>query len=591
MNKNLKKFKNINQEAQKIKEDELDSKMTELLKHADQAMYKAKKMGKNPSARKSLQGVSISPGIGMGKALIYKDILSRNLFTGNIPKENVNKEIKRINEIKKHVINDLNATRDIVEKDISKGHAEIFEAHKVILEDEQIVKDIESIVIRDLVNAEQAVKRVFFKWADKFKSSDNKNLQSKAADMLDVGRRMIRGLLGYEHNILDRLPKNTIVVAKRLLPSDTVNIDEKNISGLVLEQGNRHSHSAIIAKAMGLPAISKIKEIDSKIKEGDEIILLGEENKVIVNPNKNDKQKYESIRKKEKQYKVSKKPIIMKNGEAIKVYANVATESEVNKALKNGCDGIGLFRTERIYMALDNLPDEKYLIKEMDKILDHAKNKEITIRLLDIGSDKNLPYIDIEDYMDPSLGIRGVRTLLKYDELLKVQLKALVLLSKKYLFRILVPMITLPSEIDEIKKYLKNTIKQLTKENGDEYSNIPVGAMIETPAAVMGIKEISKKADFLSIGTNDLIQYTMASGRENNELTEYFDKGPEIIMESLANVVNVAKGLGIDCGICGEIAGDEKWIKSLLDIGIREFSVSPGSISFLKKEISGWIFT
>ncbi|MDP8258489.1 MAG: phosphoenolpyruvate--protein phosphotransferase [Candidatus Aadella gelida] len=576
---------------------------TQLINRADKLMYKAKKLGKNrvevyggspgesgrtrkvetkKQKREILQGMTISPGRGKGKVLIYKDILSRNLYSDTIKKEEVDEELKRIKEVKEKIIKDLDKTQDVVKKDMNKAHADIFQAHKMILQDKIIMKDLESIIRREMINAEQAVKRVFSEWVNKFKYSDNKSLQSKAFDILDVEKRLIRALLGYEHNMLDNLPKNTIVVAKRLLPSDTVRIDEKNISGLVLEEGNGHSHSAIIAKAMGLPAITRIKDIFSKINDGDELLLLGAENKVIKNPDKKDKQKYLSVTIKEKKYKVSKKPVIMKNGDTVKVYANVATETEVEKSVKNGCDGIGLFRIERIYMGLDKLPDESFLVKELDLILDHAKDKEITVRLLDIGSDKNLPYIDIDDYMDPSLGVRGVRTLLKFENLLEVQLRTLILLSKKYMLRILVPMVTVPEEIGEIKKFLRKNLNEINKKEEGGFNNIPVGAMIETPAAVMGIKELAKKSDFLSIGTNDLIQYTMAAGRENNELSDYFDKGPSVLMDSLAEVVKTSKGLGIECGICGEIAGEEQWIKPLVDIGIREFSVSPGSINFLK---------
>jgi phosphotransferase system enzyme I (PtsI) len=254
-------------------------------------------------------------------------------------------------------------------------------------------------------------------------------------------------------------------------------------------------------------------------------------------------------------------------------------------ACLNGCDGIGLIRIENIYLRSKILPNEKYLVRQFTLLAEKTSGRAITLRLLDIGGDKQLPYLDIEAEDDTFLGLRGVRFLIRYENILKAQLRAIYIISKKYPIRILIPMVTLPFEIQHIRDIADVCRQELAQEHNDVFPIVPIGVMIETPAAVVNIKEIVKVSDFISIGTNDLIQYTMASSRENTSVAHYYEKGAAVIMDFISQCIVAANEQGIECGICGEMAGDERWIEQLIKLGVRQVSVAPHRIPLLKEEI------
>ncbi|MCK4827018.1 phosphoenolpyruvate--protein phosphotransferase, partial [bacterium] len=275
------------------------------------------------------------------------------------------------------------------------------------------------------------------------------------------------------------------------------------------------------------------------------------------------------------------------NGKHIKVYSNIASPEDARIARLSRCDGIGLFRIEQIYMASNILPDAEYLINQLLKSLKYMKDKVNTIRLLDIGKDKSLPYLHVHEEQNSVLGLSGVRLLLRYPGLLETQLSALLKLSNQYFVRILVPMVSLPEEMVQVREVLENEKKKLIK-NGVKYnSDIQLGAMIETPSSVITIDEIIEHSDFLSIGTNDLIQYTMAADREKLTVSEYYDAGAEIILESIKVILEKAKKTGLDCGICGELAGNLEYTEKLTELGLHNFSVSPNIIHRVKEKLIG----
>jgi phosphoenolpyruvate-protein phosphotransferase len=569
-------------------------KSDRLIKANKERKEKAEK-SKNKIAKKNkdrmvIKGLSLSSGFAIGKAFIYKDILVRNTTLYGIEEHEIKKEFQRIENAILHASKDLQKMKDIITSDIDKQHADIFIAHKEILKDKQLLSDLRIELERELINAEDVVKNVFNSWTKKFKVSDSDMIKSKADDMDDLSRRLMRILLGYEMSILETLPPNSIVVAKRLLPSDTVYIKTKSVNGIVVKEGSINSHSAILARAFGVPAISNIDKSIGLINDKDELILDGEKGIAIVRPSKKDKAKYKkkinnAARKETKVIAKAKKPAKTLDGTSIKVYANASSKEEFHTAMINGCDGIGVFRIERIYLASKNLPDENYLIENFENILTEAKKKEITVRLLDVGGDKNLPYLALEDELNPSLGLRGVRVLLKHKNVLKTQVQAIIKLSKKYKLSILIPMITFPKEVKEVRNIIRNCITELGKEYAASLDTIKIGTMIETPAAVSNIEEIAKLSDFISIGTNDLAQYLMAVGRENAYASEYYEEGQEILLSSIKNVVDVSRQLKVECSICGEIAGDVRWTPKLLNIGIRRLSVTPSLIPILKEKV------
>ena len=258
--------------------------------------------------------------------------------------------------------------------------------------------------------------------------------------------------------------------------------------------------------------------------------------------------------------------------------------------MEKGCDGIGLFRIEKLYLASKILPDEEYLMTNLQKVLKEAKDKEVKLRLLDVGGDKKLSYLEMDDELNPSLGLRGIRLLLKHENMLKTQLRAIIKLSKKYKIRILIPMITLPREINEVKRLVENCTAEVSKEQNQSFEKIKIGAMIETPASVSNIEEIAKLSDFISIGTNDLMQYLMAAGRENVSVSEYHDQGSEVLLKSIKIIAHTAKQFDIECSICGEIAGDLDYTETFIKLGVNELSVVPYGIPALKEKIRGISF-
>ncbi|MBD3426429.1 MAG: phosphoenolpyruvate--protein phosphotransferase [Candidatus Omnitrophica bacterium] len=542
------------------------------------------------NGQKILKGKSISKGYSTGSAFLYQDILSRNLHYYSIEKEDVSRELARIKEAFGRVLEDIESLEKNVKDELGREQAGIFKAHAEILKDKVLLEDIEKELKTELVNAEHAVKNVFRRWANKFRAAKNEMVKSKAEDMEDLSRKVLCSFMRCEVNILENIPPGSVIVARRLLPSDTVRLKRKNVNGIVVEQGSPVSHSAIIARSLGIPGVAEVKGALGEINRGDELILDGYKGTVIKNPTGKEKTFYGEVIDKEK--KVQEK-LIKKAGniaktrdeKLIKVYANIASVEDVKVAVSRGCDGIGLLRIEQLYMYSKILPDEKYLVKNLSRILKPAENKLVTLRLLDIGADKQLPYIDIEDEPSPVLGLRGVRLLLKYKNLLMTQLKAAYILSKDHQIRLLVPIVTFHQEIEELRQIATECKRQLKIRYGLKRKDIPIGAMIETPAAVENIEKIADVSDFLSIGTNDLVQYSVAAGRDNPNVSEYYEKGSDLAMKYIHRVRRSAARHGIECSVCGEMASELKWIKPLIDVGINVLSVSPYLIPLIKDSI------
>lgn len=502
-----------------------------LISAADRMMYKAKRAGKNrvcryrpvlegrrkgsnanlslregiTGKRTVIKGQGISYGYGMGRAFVYKDILSRDMLSYRIGEENITSELKRIKNAIDFALADLRNMKSFVSSKIHEKHAAIFGAHEEMLKDTQLLNDLEQELKRELVNAEQTVKNVFRKWSNKFRAMDSEVHKAKADDVEDLSRKLLQILLGYKVNTLEKLRPNSIIIARRLLPSDTVCIDRDHAKGIIVEHGSKNSHSAILARTMGIPAVANLEKALDVIKDGDELILDGAKEQVIINPSDEDKKYYRGIIHKshaenEKFVKLSAKDAATVEGERIYVYANVSAARDITSALNNGCDGIGLFRVENLFLGHKLLPTEENLVEYMSGALAKFGDKEVTLRLLDVGGDKRIPHVNIEDELNTYLGLRGVRLLLHNKHLLKTQLKAALRLSKDFKIRVLIPMVTLPEEIGDVRECAKVCREELNKGKKAKYDPLKIGTMIETPAAVICLQEIAKISDFLSIG-------------------------------------------------------------------------------------------
>ena len=575
---------------------------TKLIDSADQALYKAKAEGKNLIALfregkcvilkqgkgKQLKSSKnenektpchpIVPGYAMGEIYLYKDIFSSRISQYEIKAEEVGNELERIRIAIMSVVDDLSEMQSIVEEEMSKEHGAIFLAHKLILQDSHIFNDIENELNEKLLNGEIIVRDIFRKLETRFLLFEDKQRNDKAKDIRDIGGRVVRKLQGKDKNLLSSLPENTILLSQRLLPSDTVFLDKKHVRAIITVEGSRGSHSAILARALDIPYVTIRREI-AHLPNHTQVIVDGNGSSIITNPDAQLIKKYSELIEEQKSAAlpqvVSSKPLEF-HGRKISLLANVSCREEALEALSAGAEGVGLFRVENIYMSSRTMPDEDYLLSRFTDILNPLKGKEITVRLVDIGSDKVPSYLNLGNEINPALGLRGVRLLLKHRKLLQTQLSACIRLNKEIPVKIMLPMVTMPLEIRQVRNILNKM------DGGDK---IQIGTMIETPAAVFHIDEILEESDFISIGTNDLIQYTMASDRENKDVAEYFDKGFQALSRTLENIFKKSREASKDCAVCGEAAGDSDYIPSLLKLGLTKFSVLPNLIHRVRKEI------
>jgi phosphotransferase system enzyme I (PtsI) len=536
-----------------------------------------------------LSCIALSEGIGIGKAFIYRDILKNDISFYKISKNDIPYELRRIKRAMNDVTKELFSLERQISQDISSEQGKIFNAQKTILDDPVLMPEFEAGLQDNLINAEQVLRNVFRKYISKFSDSTHERLQAKADDLRDIVRKILRSLLGIDKSALEKLPRNAIVVARRLLPSDTASLDKVNISGIVVQEGSVHSHSALLARSLKIPAVWAKELVLDKVLKGTGMIINGTEGRLYYNPPiavvKEYREKQRLIFSMHRSPEKTKIGFVrMKNGEIVKVFANASNCSEVKQAVSHGCDGIGLFRTEALYLESKLLPTENELYKKLAEALKIIGNLPVTLRVLDIGGDKRLPYLENADIDGSFLGLRGIRYLLKNPELLRKQLMVFVRLRKRFNVRILLPMISFAGEVALVREILDDCLR--AQSNEKKLGRIQLGSMIETPAAVFSIKDIVKISDFISIGTNDLAQYTMAAGRENPEVADYYDKGVDHIFTMTKIVTRAARAQGKECSLCGEMANDTAHVERLVEAGIRSFSVSPYQIQKIKQFIS-----
>ncbi len=544
--------------------------------------------------RTIIRGVSVIPGIAAGRVFKYQDILSRELEAYDIKETQIALELKRLETAMQSVEKDLLHMKDTVKKQVDSGQASIFEAHRVILKDITLLKEIEEELKSQQVNVEHVVKQVFRRWEKKFKDSQSVEIQERSLDVADIGRRLLKELLGIHGNALTKLSPGSVIFAKRLLPSDTVHLDRKNAKGIVTEEGGPNSHVAILANAFHVPLISKIDMNMDQMPDHALVILDGASGKIILHPTRSERAHFQRGRaRKEKQNLVLARQMSKRNlemeGQPLMVDANVASPEDCQLAKKYGCDGIGLYRIEQIYMSSPSMPTEEFLFNFLKNSLAALKNRVVTLRLLDIGGDKTLPYIDLVERTNPALGVRGIRLLLKYPHLLQIQLRVFLRLSSLQSVRILVPMVTLAEDITQVLKMLHQEKEKLKEKRISFDEKIPLGAMIETPSSVFAADSILEICDFLSIGTNDLLQYTMAADRENMNVSDYYEAGNPLVLKWIEEITGKADKAGKDCEVCGELAGNLDYTKELLKSGVKHYSVVPHLVPRLKETIASFV--
>jgi len=494
-------------------------------------------------------------------------------------------ELSHLDRATATISDDLVVLAGRVEKEIDARLAAVFEAHQLMVNDAALRLELRKEITDNLVSASSAVKSVFLRWEKRFLLMESQIARDKGDDMRDLSIRLRNALVGITVHPLEGIPKDCVLVTSRLLPSDTIFLATQSVSAALLEFGSVGSHAALFSREIGLPAISGLVNLFDVVSEGTLALVDAENGSVTLRPSSHQTQLFQE--KADRQAEVlqaarkhAQRPAVTKDGVAISVLANVGGHKDTENAISNGAEGIGLYRIEQIYLGRVVPPDKEELVHEIRETLAPAKGHRVNIRLLDIGADKPLPFLGFLAESNPALGRRGIRLLNEYPELLKTQLKAVIDLCKEFDIQVLIPMVTLPEDV----LVVKNMLRQLGAKR--PATSLPkLGAMIETPAAALSAREISRHVDFLSFGTNDLTQYAFAADRENAAVENYFNDAAQVIFRLMKITHDDVPDVPLS--LCGELAGRPEHIPLILQCGIRTLSVSAPLIPRIKEAIRG----
>lgn len=534
------------------------------------------------------KGIAGSEGIGIGKVVIIEE-KEINIETKKI--EDTDAELNRLQEEIEKFVEATNAMADRMDETVGKKDADILRGHIQMLQDPMIEEQISALIVAEKVSAEVAVDQVLEQTAEMFAQIPDELLQQRATDFRDIKTRMLKLLLGIEDVDISQVPKDTVLVAKDLTPSMTAGINPDNIAGIITELGGRTSHSAILARAMEIPAVLSIENVCSLVSNGDEVIVDGTSGEIILKPDEATIEEYkvkiDELRKeKELLVKYAGKPSVTKDGVKVELVCNIGKPEDAKKAVECDGEGIGLFRTEFLFMDRDSIPTEEEQFEAYKSVAEKMNGKPVIIRTLDIGGDKEIPYLGLDKEENPFLGFRAIRFCLQRDDIYKVQLRALLRASAFGKIKIMVPLVTCIEELRSVKALVNDIMKELDSENIKYNKNIEIGVMMETPAACMIADLLAKEAAFFSIGTNDLTGYTMAVDRGNAKVAYLYSTYQPAVLRAIKKIIECGKKEGIMVGMCGEAAADAKLVPLLLAFGLDEFSVSATSVLKTRKIIS-----
>lgn len=528
-----------------------------------------------------LKGIAASDGIAVAKAYLLTE---PDLTFNKISVENSDSEIDRLKAALNKASKELEIIRSKAAESLGEKEAQVFDAHLMVLSDPELIGSIESSIVDNKINAESGLKEVTDMFIGMFEGmEDNPYMQERAADIKDVTKRVLSHLLGVKLPNPSMIDEEVIVVAHDLTPSDTAQLNRQFVKAFVTDIGGRTSHSAIMARSLEIPAIVGTKEITSFVKEGDLIIIDGLEGDVIVHPESTDVETYEAKAKvfadqKAEWDKLKDEPTITADGKHIELAANIGTPKDLVGVKSNGGEAVGLYRTEFLYMDSPDFPTEEAQFEAYKEVLEGMEGKAVVVRTMDIGGDKELPYLTLPHEMNPFLGYRAIRICLAQPDMFRTQLRALLRASVFGQLRIMFPMIATLQEFRQAKGMLMEEKAKLVSEGVDVSNDIEVGIMIEIPAAAVIADKFAKEVDFFSIGTNDLIQYTMAADRMNERVSYLYQPYNPSILRLIKNVIDASHKEGKWTGMCGEMAGDQTAVPLLVGLGLDEFSMSASSI-------------
>lgn len=539
-----------------------------------------------------LRGIGTSKGIGIGKALIIhkcKNAVSR------VKIKDTEAEVDKFNEAVEKFIQETNELVDKLSQKLNGDdkNALVLKNQEYLIRDPEFTSGVISAITNDKLNAEAAVEDTCEMLKNIFLSFDNDTMTQRVADIEDMKQRLIAIMQGQKHIDLTKLSDNTVIIADEIHPSMTANMDTEHIAGIISEKGGDTSHASILARALEIPAVLSVKDICSKIAEGEEVIVDGAYGEVFVNPTPitlkiyNKKKKAYDERVKELKKYIDKQTVT-RDGRKVMLAANIGNADEAAKAVKAGAEGVGLFRTEFLFMNKQALPTEEEQYNEYKKAAVVLDGRQLTIRTLDIGGDKDIPYMGLTKELNPFLGYRNIRFCLDRVDIFTTQLRAVLRASAYGNIRIMIPMITSVTEVQAVKKIINGICRDLDKKDIKYDKDIKIGVMVETPAAAIMADVLAHEVDFFSIGTNDLTQYTLAVDRGNENVAYLYSALNPAVIRSIKHIIECAHNAGIEAGMCGEAAADERMIPLLLNFGLDEFSVTVSRVLETRKEIASW---
>lgn len=535
---------------------------------------------------KRFKGIGVSEGYGIGKAVVMQELkldYSGKSFTdAETESARLDAAVEKFTAETKALISELSANA-------GEKNAEILQGHLAMLADPFMIGQMKDAISGGVI-AEEAVDNVCTMFYQIFSAADDELTRQRATDVSDIKTGLLKILLGVEEIDIAKVEKGSILVACDFTPSMTSKINPKNVESVIGEIGGVTSHSAIIARALGIPCILGVKDAASVIKSGDELVADAVKGEIIISPSADEKAEYMLLKEQEQNERLMlkeyiNKPTVTKSGLKKAVYANIAKAEDVHNAVVNGAEGIGLFRTEFLYMDRNQAPGEEEQFEAYSSVAKAMGGREVIIRTLDVGGDKHIPYLEIEKEENPFMGLRAIRYCLKNTELFKVQLRALLRAACYGNIKIMLPLVCTEDEVIKAKSLLEECKAELSAEGKEYKKDIKLGIMVETPAAVLVAERLAAVSDFFSIGTNDLTGYTMAADRGNNEVSYLYNSNDPAVLKAIEITVKSAKRANIPVGMCGEAAADPKMIPRLIDWGLDEFSVSSSRILKTRKLI------
>ena len=536
-----------------------------------------------------ITGIPASPGIVFGKALVLKEE-KIVLDTQKISEDQVEAEVARFYAGREAAVEQLNSIHQRALKSLGEEKAAIFEGHLMILEDEELEEEIIDYLRSQKVNASVAASKIIDQQVEMLSEIDDEYLKERAGDIRDIGNRLIKNILGMHIVDLGDITEESILVAYDLTPSETAQLNLEKVLGFITDIGGRTSHTSIMARSLELPAIVGTNDVTARVNTGDYLILDAVNNRVYVNPTQAEIDELKTLEaklaeEKAELAKLKDLPAVTLDGHKVDVVANIGTIRDCEGAHRNGAEGVGLYRTEFLFMDRDQIPSEEEQFIAYKEVVEAMEGRLVVLRTMDIGGDKELPYLNLPKEMNPFLGWRAVRIALDRREILHAQLRAVLRASAFGKLAVMFPMIISVEEIRELKSVLETLKAELRAEGKAFDENIQVGVMVETPSAAVNAKFLAKEVDFFSIGTNDLTQYTLAVDRGNELISHLYNPMSPSVLGLIKQVIDASHAEGKWTGMCGELAGDERATLLLLGMGLDEFSMSAISVPRIKKLI------